>query len=160
MNIRSYMITAGAVALSALAACATSPRADNGYGYGGQPAPAGTYGRQMAYPDRGVVGAIDVVPVSSRPSGAGAILGAIVGGVVGNQFGSGTGRAATTIGGAAAGALAGNAIESRTRRQDEVYRISVRFEDGSIRQYDYQQIGDLRVGDRVALVDGQLHYLQ
>jgi uncharacterized protein YcfJ len=97
------------------------------------------------------------VPVASRGVGAGAILGAIVGGVVGNQFGSGGGRALTTIGGAVAGGVAGNAIENRSRRDDEVYRVSVRFEDGSIRDFDYQQIGDLRVGDRVQLVDGQLH---
>ena len=70
----------------------------------------------------------DILPVASRPSGAGAI----VGGVVGKQFGSGTGRALTTIGGAACGAAAGNAVELRTRRDDEVFRVTVRFEDGSV----------------------------
>jgi outer membrane lipoprotein SlyB len=160
MRIRQISSTFGAIALSALVGCATSPRPDNGYGYIAQPEPARTYSRPTGYAERGVVRAIEVVPVSTRPSGAGAVLGAIVGGVVGNQFGSGSGRAATTIGGAAAGALAGNAVEKRTRREDEVYRVSVQFEDGSIRDYDYQQIGDLRVGDPVALVDGQLHYVE
>ena len=97
---------------------------------------------------------------SARPSGAGATLGAIVGGVIGNQFSSGTGRAVTTIGGAAAGAVAGNAIEKRTRREDEVFRVSVRFDDGSLREYDFQRIDDLRVGDRERFVDGQLHYVR
>jgi outer membrane lipoprotein SlyB len=157
MLIRPLTATLGAVALSALTACATSPRVDNSY-YGAAPAPV--YSRSAPYSEYGVVRAIEVVPVSSRPSGAGAILGAIVGGVVGNQFGSGTGRAVTTIGGAAAGAVAGNTIEKRTRREDEVFRVSVRFEDGSIRDYDYQHVADLRVGDRVRLVDGQLHYVQ
>ena len=151
---RSFTTALGAVALSVLTACATSPGYGNRYG---SAAPAPVYSRPAPYSDYGVVRAIDVVPVSSRPVGAGAILGAFVGGVVGNQFGSGGGRALTTIGGAVAGGVAGNAIENRSRHDDEVYRVSVRFEDGSIRDYDYQQIGDLRVGDRVQLVDGQLH---
>lgn len=157
MRTRPPTTALGAIALSALAACATSPRYESGYG--AAPA-ASTYASPAPYANYGVVRAIEVVPLASRPSGAGAILGAIVGGVVGNQFGSGTGRAATTIGGAAAGAVAGNAIERRSRREDEVFRVSVRFEDGSIRDFDYQQIGDLRVGDRVAFVDGQLRYVQ
>ena len=157
MLIRPFTATLAAVALSALTACGTSPRVDD-RSYGAAPTPG--YARSAPYSDYGVVRAIEVVPVSSRPSGAGAILGAIVGGVVGNQFGSGSGRAVTTIGGAAAGAVAGNAIEKRTRREDEVFRVSVRFEDGNIRDYDYQRIDDLRVGDRVRLVNGQLHYVQ
>jgi len=158
MRTRPFTTTLGAVALSALAACATSHPYNDVYGPG--PGPDTTYSRPAPYSDYGVVRAIEVVPVSSRPVGAGAVLGAIVGGVVGNQFGSGSGRALTTIGGAVAGGVAGNAVEQRTRRDDEVYRVSVRFEDGSIRDFDYQQIGDLRVGDRVQLVDGQLHYVQ
>jgi uncharacterized protein YcfJ len=156
---RPLTSTLGALALGALTACATSPGYDNRYG-APAPAPAPAYSRPAPYSDYGVVRAIEVVPVSSRPVGAGAILGAIVGGVVGNQFGSGGGRALTTIGGAVAGGVAGNAIENRTRRDDEVYRVSVRFEDGSIRDYDYQQIGGLRVGDRVQLVDGQLRFVR
>ena len=147
-----------AVAIAATAACTTTSTAP---GYSStSPAPSSTYSRPVPYSDQGVVRAIDVIPVASRPSGAGAILGAIVGGVVGNQFGSGSGRALTTIGGAVAGGVAGNAIEKKTRKEDEVFRVSVRFEDGSIRDFDYQQIGDLRVGDRVRLVNGQLHYVQ
>ena len=158
MRTRSFTTTIGAVALGALTACATPPRPSDVYGPG--PEPVTTYTRPAPYSDYGVVRAIEVVPVSSRPVGAGAVLGAIVGGVVGNQFGSGSGRALTTIGGAVAGGVAGNAIENRTRRDDEVYRVSVRFDDGSIRDYDYQQIGVLRVGDRVQLVDGQLHFVR
>jgi outer membrane lipoprotein SlyB len=159
MRTRPLTNTLGAIALSALAACATSPRTDSGYGYGAAPATSSS-ARPAGVADYGVVRSIEVIPVASRPSGAGAILGAIVGAVVGNQFGSGTGRAATTVGGAAAGAVAGNAIEKRSRREDEVYRVTVRFEDGSSRDFDYQQVGDLQVGDRVAWLDGQLRYVQ
>jgi len=158
MRTRPLTTTLAAIALSSLAACATSPRYESS-AYNTPPATS-DYPRPAGYAEYGVVRAIEVVPLASRPSGAGAVLGAIVGGVVGNQFGSGGGRAATTLGGAAAGALAGNAIEQHGKREDEVYRVSVRFEDGSTRDFDYQQIGDLRVGDRVAWVDGQLRYVQ
>jgi len=155
---RPLTTTLAAVALAATAACTTTPTSAPAY-YSTAPAPSSTYSRPVPYSDQGVVRAIEVIPVAARPVGAGAILGAIVGGVVGNQFGSGSGRALTTIGGAVAGGVAGNAIEQRTRRDDEVYRVSVRFDDGSIRDFDYQQVGALRVGDRVRLVDGQLHMM-
>jgi uncharacterized protein YcfJ len=159
---RPLTTTLAVVALAATAACTTTPPTAPGYSsgyYAPAPAPVSPYSRPAPYADEGVVRAIDVIPVASRPSGAGAILGAIVGGVVGNQFGSGSGRALTTIGGAVAGGVAGNAVEQRTRREDEVYRVSVRFNDGSVRDFDYQQVGGLRVGDRVRLVDGQLHMM-
>ena len=94
---------------------------------------------------------------ASRPSGAGAVLGAVIGAVIGNQFGSGSGRAVATGAGAIGGAVAGNAIEGRTRRDGEAYRVQVRFENGSSREFDFERIDDLRVGDRVKLENGQIH---
>ena len=153
---RSLATSVAAVALAALAACSTT--ADNRYA---GPATSPAYGGQAAnYAEYGVVRSIDIVPIASRTTGAGAILGAVVGAVVGNQFGSGTGRAATTAGGAVAGAVAGNAIEKRNRKDDEVFRVSVRFDNGSVRDFDYQRIDDLRIGDRVKLDGGQLHYVR
>ena len=117
--------------------------------------------RPMARPavsEYGHVREIDIVHTSRRTSGAGAVIGAILGGVVGNQFGGGSGRGALTVGGAVAGAVAGNAVEDRrNRRDDEVYRVSVRFENGAIREFDFYQIDDLRVGDRVRWENGQLY---
>lgn len=111
-----------------------------------------------AYAEYGRVREIDIVHTSRRTSGAGAVIGAILGGVVGNQFGGGSGRGAATVVGAVGGAVAGNAVENRrNRRDDEVYRVSVRFEDGSIREFDFYQIDDLRVGDRVRWENGQLY---
>lgn len=159
MANRPLTTTLAAAAVAAIAACSTTANTYHNPYSPQAPEPISTYSRPAPYSDEGIVRAIDVIPVSSRPSGAGAVLGAIVGGVVGNQFGSGSGRALTTIGGAVAGGVAGNAVEQRTRRDDEVYRVSVRFDDGSIRDFDYQQIGNLRVGDRVRLVDGQLHMM-
>jgi len=77
--------------------------------------------------------------------------------VVGNQIGAGTGRVAATGVGAVAGGVVGNQIERHNRRDDEVYRVSVRFDNGSVQSYDFQRIDDLRVGDRVKWEGGQLH---
>lgn len=111
-----------------------------------------------AYAEQGVVREIDLIPVARRPSGAGAVLGAVIGGVIGNQFGRGGGRFAATGVGAVAGAVAGNAVENgRNGRVDEIYRVSIRFDDGSVRAYDFFRIDDLRVGDRVRWENGQLY---
>ena len=161
MNVRrlSTLMSVGALAL--VTACSTAPRRDpyaaGGPVYSSQPVYTQPgYTQSNAYVQYGQVRAIDVVPVEARTTGGGAVLGAVLGAVVGNQFGSGGGRAAATGIGAVGGAVAGNAIEKRNRRDDEVYRVSVRFEDGSVRDFDFQRIDDLRVGDRVKWEGGQL----
>jgi outer membrane lipoprotein SlyB len=53
------------------------------------------------------------------------------------------------------GAIIGNRIQKRN--DSDVYRVSVRMDNGAVRQYDYSSIDDLRVGDRVRVDDGQLH---
>ena len=109
--------------------------------------------------DYGRVENIGVIQVAQRTSGAGAILGAVIGGVVGNQVGGGFGRALATGAGAVAGGVAGNTIEGRSLRPDEVYRVQVRFDNGAVREFDFQRIDDLRTGDRVKFEGGQLHRL-
>jgi len=113
--------------------------------------------RAPAYGDYGQVSGIEVIPVSSRTSGAGAVIGAVIGGVIGNQFGSGTGRGVATGAGAVGGAVAGNAIEARQKRDDEVYRVHVRLDNGAHTAMDFQRVDDLRVGDRVRIENGQLY---
>jgi outer membrane lipoprotein SlyB len=81
----------------------------------------------------------------------------VIGGVVGNQFGSGTGKALATGAGVVGGAVAGNAIENRNRRDDEVYRVWVRLDNGATRSIDFYRIDDLRVGDRVRFDGAQLY---
>ncbi len=100
---------------------------------------------------------IETFATSSRTSGGGALLGAIVGGALGNQVGKGDGRKAATVVGAVAGGVAGNEIEKRNKRDDEFYRVSIRFDNGSSAQYDYNDINDLRVGDRVKIQNGQIY---
>ena len=85
------------------------------------------------------------------------MLGAVVGGVLGNQVGKGSGRAAATAVGVVGGAVAGNAIEGRDN-QDYVqgYRLSIQLDQGGYRVYDVSSPGDLRIGDRVRLNNGQI----
>lgn len=81
----------------------------------------------------------------------------MIGGVLGNQVGGGSGRTAATGVGIVGGAVIGNQIEQRNQRAGETYRVSVRMDNGSTANFDYQRIDDLRVGDRVRVQDGQLH---
>ena len=145
----SLLSTAALSALALVTACSTSPRRDDRIAE----APIVS---SPVYGEYGQVASIEVIPMSSRPSGAGAILGAVVGGLVGNQFGSGTGRALATGAGVVGGAVAGNAIEGRQKRDDEVYRVGVRLDSGVYRSFDFHRIDDLRVGDRVRFDGAQL----
>jgi len=79
MTHRPLLTTLAAVAVATAAGTTTSPAPGYSPGYyPPPPAPVSTYSRPAPYADEGVVRAIDVIPVASRPSGAGAILGAIV----------------------------------------------------------------------------------
>ena len=142
-----------ATTLALAAACSSGPTRDDRPIYDAntpvRPVPTNT--------EFGRVENIGYVQAKARSSAAGAVLGAVIGGVIGNQFGSGTGKALATGAGVVGGALAGNAIENRNRRDDEVYRVTVRFDNGSVRDLDFQRVDDLRVGDRVKYEGGQLH---
>jgi outer membrane lipoprotein SlyB len=105
----------------------------------------------------GNVSNIEIVPVATRASGGGAILGAVIGGVLGHQVGRGSGRTAATAVGVVGGAVIGNQVEQHNQRDGEIYRVSVRLDTGRIAQFDFQQINDLRVGDRIKVQDGQLY---
>ena len=93
-----------------------------------------------------------------EPTGGGAALGAIVGGVLGNRFGEGFGRALATGAGAIGGAVVGNQIERNEAAagSSQVYRVTVRMDDGSRRTVDFQALDGLRVGERVHFQNGQL----
>ena len=111
------------------------------------------------YVEAGVVRSIEIIATASRNNAGGAVLGAVIGAVIGHQIGAGGGRALATGAGAIGGAVVGNAIQNRHRQDDEVYRVSVRFDNGSVRDFDFQRIDDLRSGDRVKFEGGQLHRL-
>ena len=160
---RRPLAIAGVVALAgSLAACghnrpAPAPHYSGGYSSGYQTAPA--YPNNPAGTEYGRVSNIEVMQGRSQgqTSGAGAVLGAVVGGVLGNQVGKGSGRAAATAVGVLGGAVAGNAIEGRNNQESaQGYRLSVQLDQGGYRVYDVSSPGDLRIGDRVRLYNGQI----
>lgn len=118
-NLRCKFLLAAMMAAT-LGACASSPSSTS---YGSAPPPA----VNRCY-ECGTVERIEVLEVSGRSSGGGAVLGGIVGGVLGNQVGKGDGKKAATVAGVVGGAVAGNAIEKRSVKHD--YRITVRMDDG------------------------------
>ena len=70
------------------------------------------------------------------------------GALLGHQIGGGTGKDLATIAGAVGGAYAGKKIEERAKTHT-VWTVSVQFEDGSKRSYEFAQEPGYRVGDAV-----------
>ena len=151
MNIRFLSTLVCVASLAFVTACSTGSRRDD------RTVQQNPAYRSQGYAEYGQVRSIGVIPMASRTSGGGAVLGAVIGAVIGHQIGSGSGRDVATGVGAVGGALAGNEIERQRRGNDEVYRISVRLDNGSVRDFDYERIDDLRVGDRVKVEGGVLH---
>lgn len=155
---RSVSVAASAVMLASLMACAPM-----------NPAPVSTSpnttsapNAQGAYVEYGRVNNVEIIRTQepARGPGIGAVIGGVAGAVVGSQIGAGTGRTAATVIGAVGGAVAGNAIEkSRTANTaaGESYRVSVQVDNGSLRAYDVASYGELRIGDRVRIENGQLY---
>lgn len=118
---------------------------------------------QTGYPqagrvEYGQIHSIDLIRAQNQTTGAGGVIGGVTGAVVGRQFGgSSSGRAAGTLIGAVAGAILGNEIERQNRHAQDVYRVVVRTDAGQLRAFDYAQLGDVRVGDRVR-VENNLVY--
>lgn len=163
MNIRQLAtrtipVVFSVVALAALTACGSAPRQDD-RGVAVQQAPLYSQNNAPQYVQYGEVRNIELVAMAKRNNAGGAVLGAVLGAVIGNQFGGGAGRALATGAGAVGGAVIGNNVQNRNRKDDEVYHVDVRFENGDVREFDFQRIDDLRVGDRVKLENGQIYRL-
>ncbi len=124
--------------------------------------PASSYpasNQQSAYVEYGRVSNVEVLQSQGQAqgSGVGAIIGGIAGAVVGSQIGGGSGKTAATVVGGLGGAVAGNAIEkSRPGNVTDTYRVSVQMDNGSYRSYDLPASGQMRIGDRVRIENGQL----
>jgi len=145
------------VTLAALMACApmnTAPVSN----YPTATTPSNT---QSQFVEFGRVSNVEIIRSQQPASGPriGAVIGGVAGADVGSQIGAGTGRTAAIVIGAVGGAVAGNAIEkSRTANASagESYRVSVQLDNGSMRTYDTSSYGELRIGDRVRIENGQL----
>ncbi|MBV7536495.1 glycine zipper 2TM domain-containing protein [Duganella sp. sic0402] len=109
--------------------------------------------------DSSTYGTIDSIQImqARNSSGVGAVTGGLIGGLLGNQVGSGSGRAAATVAGAVGGAVVGNNVESNRNAGKEEYQISVRMDNGDTRIIQQDSVYDLRVGNRVRLIDGRLY---
>lgn len=101
-------------------------------------------------------GVVESVQLMNRddPSLLGTVAGGVVGGVLGHQIGSGRGQTAATIAGAVGGAYAGNQIEQRAKTHSDIYKITVRMDDGSYQTTTQATDGGVRAGDRVYVQDG------
>lgn len=153
--------TASVLALLALGACSTSNPNYQNY----PTSASGTYpsgATTNVISGYGTVQSVELVPVQSGSggTGVGSVAGAVVGGLVGHQFGSGSGQTAATIAGAAGGALAGHAIENRqAANTQQVYRVTLRMDDGSVQNLIQESAPTLRIGDRVRVVNGVVERL-
>lgn len=103
----------------------------------------------------GRVESVHAVQSQADPSGVGVVGGAVVGGLLGNQLGGGTGKTLATIAGAVGGGYAGNEVEKHTRTAS-TYQVSVRMENGQLRNFPYNNQPPWHQGDRVRVVDGYL----
>ena len=106
----------------------------------------------------GTIDSIQVVRGSGGTSGSGAVVGGLVGALVGNQVGSGSGRTAATVAGAVGGAAIGNSVEAnRNNNGQDMYQLNIRMDNGEYRSITQDSVYDLRVGNRVRMVDGRVY---
>jgi outer membrane lipoprotein SlyB len=148
-RISSWIVAALAAALAT--GCAVAPPYPPA-----PPSPQAAYypGTQTEY---GQVQSIDLVRAENQTSGAGGVVGGLIGAVVGRQFGSGSGRTAGTLVGAVGGAVIGNEVEKRNQGARDFYRVTIRTQHGQVRAFDYQQLAELHVGDRVRIEGNQVY---
>jgi len=159
ISIRPLAAVASVLGLAALTACVAPQPVYQTARYPYQPpvqhvAPG-------PYVEYGHVANIEVIQSQSSgapTTGGGAIAGGVVGGVLGNQVGHGSGRAAATALGVVGGALLGNSIEANNNapRTYQTYRVSIQTDNGGYRAFDVPSPGDLRIGDRVVINNGQI----
>lgn len=101
----------------------------------------------------GVIDAIEASQegggIAGSSIGVGTVVGGVVGGVLGSQVGGGRGQDIATVAGVVGGAMAGHEIDKR--RQQSTYRLRVRLDNGTHETVTQQDVGSMRVGDRVRI---------
>lgn len=105
----------------------------------------------------GSIQSIDLVP-RSQGLGLGTLAGAAVGGLLGHQVGGGSGRTVATAAGAAGGAYVGHEMEKR-RRAGEIYKVTIRMDDGTTQSFAQENAPQLNPGDRIRITNGVLSKL-
>jgi len=137
--------------LSGCASTSSTPYNSGGYNNSG-------YNNTNVSSGYGTINSIQAVRSGGGTSGSGAVVGGLVGALVGNQVGSGSGRTAATIAGAVGGAALGNNVEAnRNAGGQDMYQINIRLDNGEYRSVTQDSVYDLRVGNRVRMVDGRVY---
>ncbi|PIL38647.1 glycine zipper 2TM domain-containing protein [Massilia psychrophila] len=143
------LLIAGTAVLSGCASTTSTPYNNGGNNNGGY--------NTNASSGYGTIDSIQVVR-GGGTNGSGAVVGGLVGALVGNQVGSGNGRTAATIAGAVGGAAIGNNVEAnRNANGQDMYQINIRLDNGEYRGVTQDSVYDLRVGNRVRMVDGRVY---
>ena len=106
----------------------------------------------------GTIDSIEVVP-RSQGLGLGTLAGAAIGGVLGHQVGGGTGKTVSTVAGAAGGAYVGHEIEKRRRTDNQIYKVTIRMDDGTTQSFAQEAEPVVKQGDRVTITRGVLSKL-
>ena len=96
--------------------------------------------------------------VQNVNTAVGTIGGALIGGGLGSLIGGGTGQTVATVVGAIGGAYAGNQMAQRS--QTIVWRITVRYDDGSLATIQQTTAPGLRPGDRVRVTANAIELLR
>ena len=151
----SQRLTMGLAAASAavlLTACAMPAQQPMG-GYSSAPPPqaqvSSGYGR---------VTNVQYMAGSQSNGLTGAVIGGAVGGLAGNQIGGGTGRTVATVAGVVGGALVGRHLEQNANANSaNFYRVSVQFDNGAMRNFDFADTPNVQAGDRVRAEGNQLY---
>lgn len=158
MNCISHLGQSVALAaVIALVGCTEVPLYGD-TGAGNRPVSAGYPASQNGYAQWGQVTRVEMVRGERASGTLGTIAGGVVGGVAGNQVGGGSGRTIATVVGAVGGALIGRTIEQNNRQpSDDHYRVTVRMEDNSVRDFDYREPPNVREGERVRVDGDQLY---
>jgi outer membrane lipoprotein SlyB len=106
----------------------------------------------------GTVESIVQDSVQNVDNAVGAIGGALIGGGLGSLIGGGTGKTVATIVGAVGGGFVGNELAQKSTTF--VWRIGVRYDDGTYATIQQTAAPGLRIGDRVRVTSTGVELLR
>jgi len=106
----------------------------------------------------GTVESITQDTVQNVNTAVGTVGGALIGGGLGSLIGGGTGQTVATVVGAVGGGFAGNQLAQRS--QTFVWRIGVRYDDGTLATIQQTSAPGLRIGDRVRVTNTGIELLR
>ena len=106
----------------------------------------------------GTVISITQDSVQNVNTGVGTVGGAVVGGALGSLVGGGRGQTVATVLGAVGGGYLGN--QAAQGSHTFVWRIGVRYDDGSVATVQQTTAPALRIGDRVRVTHSGIELLR